>query len=52
MVEVYDLAADPGETRNLFDASPARADAALAELQAFFAAHSWRQGGYEAPYKP
>jgi hypothetical protein len=51
VVEVYDLSSDPGETRNLFDVEPARSDAALAELRAFFAVHAWREGGYEAPYK-
>jgi arylsulfatase A-like enzyme len=52
VVEVYDLIADPGETRNLFDVDPARSDHALAELRAFFAVHTRRDGGYEAPYKP
>jgi hypothetical protein len=52
VVEVYDLVADPGETRNLFDVDPARSDRALAELRAFFAVHTRRDGGYEAPYKP
>jgi hypothetical protein len=35
VVEVYDLAADPGETTNVFDAQPARSDRALAELRGF-----------------
>jgi hypothetical protein len=52
VVEVYDLAKDPGETTNVFDTEPARSDAALAELREFFAAHAWRREGYEAPYKP
>ena len=52
VVEVYDLLADPGETRNLFDVEPERADAALVELRAFFAARTLREGGYEPPYKP
>jgi hypothetical protein len=51
VVEVYDLGSDPGETRNLFDIEPARSDAALAELRAFFAVHAWKEVGYEAPYK-
>ncbi len=51
VVEVYDLTADPGETRNLFDADPARADPALATLRAYFAVHAVK-GGYEPPYKP
>jgi sulfatase-like protein len=52
LVEVYDLAQDPGETRNVFDAEPERSDVALAELREFFAVHAWREQGYEAPYKP
>jgi arylsulfatase A-like enzyme len=52
LVEVYDLSADPGETRNIFDREPARADDALAALRAFFAAHTRTEGGYEPPYKP
>jgi arylsulfatase A-like enzyme len=51
VVEVYDLASDPRETRNLFDDEPARSDAALAELRAFFAVHTRREAGYEPPYK-
>jgi hypothetical protein len=51
VVEVYDLGSDPGETRNLFDVEPSRADVALAELRGFFAVHARREGGYEAPYK-
>jgi arylsulfatase A-like enzyme len=52
VVEVYDLATDPGETRNLFDSDPARADPPLAFLRAFYAAHALRADGYEPPYKP
>lgn len=52
VVEVYDLVADPGETRNLFDVDPVRADPALATLRAFFAVHARREGGYAPPYKP
>jgi arylsulfatase A-like enzyme len=52
VVEVYDLTTDPGETRNLFDAEPARADGALATLRAFFAAHTRTQGGYVPPFTP
>jgi hypothetical protein len=43
-VNVYDLVADPGESRSLFDVDPARADPALAELRASFAAHTRRKG--------
>ncbi|MGO8994190.1 MAG: sulfatase-like hydrolase/transferase [Polyangiaceae bacterium] len=50
LVEVYDLAADPGETRNIFDVDPVRSDHALAALHAFFAVHTRRDGGYEPPY--
>jgi arylsulfatase A-like enzyme len=52
VVEVYDLARDPGETENLFDEDPARAAPALAALRAFFAAHALVREGYRAPYKP
>jgi hypothetical protein len=51
VVEVYDLDRDPGETRNLFDVDPAPSDAALAELRAFFAVHTFRADGYETRYK-
>jgi arylsulfatase A-like enzyme len=51
LVEVYDLSADPGETTNIFDLEPARADPPLALLRAFFAARTLRRGGYEPPYK-
>ena len=51
-VEVYDLVADPGETRNLWGRDPARAEPALATLRAFFKAQALRRPGYEAPYKP
>jgi len=52
VVEVYDLARDPGETENLFDKEPGRADTALASLREFFAARTLRDGGYAPPYKP
>ena len=48
LVEVYDLVADPGETRNLFDVDPGRVDPALATLRAFFVVHSRA----EVPFKP
>jgi arylsulfatase A-like enzyme len=51
IVEAYDLALDPGETRNLFDVETARSDAALAALRAFFDART-RRDGYEVPYEP
>jgi arylsulfatase A-like enzyme len=52
VIEVYDLAADPGEQLNLFDRDPARASRGLATLRAFFAAHTFTREGYRAPYKP
>jgi arylsulfatase A-like enzyme len=52
VIEVYDLAADPGERLNLFDRDPARASQGLATLRAFFAAHALAREGYQAPYKP
>ena len=52
LVEVYDLPTDPGETRNLFDEQPARADAALSALRAFFAVHTRGGENYVPPYKP
>jgi arylsulfatase A-like enzyme len=51
-VEVYDLLQDPGETRNLFDEAPARADPALATLETFFDVHALKKPGYRPPYKP
>jgi arylsulfatase A-like enzyme len=51
-VEVYDLKADPGETRNLWDADPVRSDVALAALRAFFDAHARTAEAYEPPYEP
>lgn len=50
LVEVYDLARDPGETRNLFGVDP-RGDAALLSLRRFFAVHALTEGGYRPPYK-
>ncbi len=52
VVEAYDLVADPGESRNLFDVDPARIDPALAALRTFFAVHALREAGYETPYRP
>jgi len=52
LVEAYDLRADPGELHNLFDVAPARVDAALGTLRAFFRVNTRRQGGYEPPFKP
>ncbi len=51
-VEVYDLARDPGELDNLFDRDPARSEAAVAALRAFFAVHTAKRAGYRPVYKP
>ncbi len=55
LVEVYDLHADPAESRNLFGLQAnggTEVERAVAELRAFFAAHTLRDGGYRPPYKP
>ncbi|WP_044250219.1 sulfatase-like hydrolase/transferase [Chondromyces apiculatus] len=52
VVEAYDLAADPLETRNLFDAERPRVLPALLALRAFFKAHRPARPGYEPPYRP
>jgi arylsulfatase A-like enzyme len=46
--EVYDLASDPGELRNLVGTSR-RADLALVDLHLFFEVH--RRKGYEPPWR-
>ncbi len=51
-IEAYDLAADPGELHNVFEADPKRFGPVLATLEAFYAARGFREGGYEPPYKP
>lgn len=52
VVEAFDLARDPREERNLFDAEPDRVAPALAALRAFFEVHRAAQPGYEPPYRP
>ncbi|MFT3767651.1 MAG: sulfatase-like hydrolase/transferase [Minicystis sp.] len=52
LIEVYDLARDPAELRNLWDVEPERADRALGLLEAWFAAHTNKAPGYRPPYKP
>lgn len=52
LVEIYDLESDPGETTNLFDIDPERTHPAVAELRAWLAENTLREGGYEPPYKP
>ena len=51
-VEVYDLGRDPTELSNVFDEDPARSDAAVATLRAFFAVHTAKRAGYRPVYKP
>ncbi len=46
--EIYDLNADPGETKNLVDDYP-DADARIGALVAFFEAHTFRKFGYRIP---
>lgn len=52
VVEVFDLAQDPRELRNIFDTDRARSLPALAALRQFFEVHRVRLDGYETPYKP
>ena len=51
-VELYDLAKDPREADNLFDRDGARGVPALWAMSRYFEAHAFREGGYEAPYRP
>jgi hypothetical protein len=50
-VEAYDLNADPGELRNLYDTEPERVAPHLATLRAFFERYERRVAGYRPPYK-
>jgi hypothetical protein len=49
-VELYDLAVDPRERRDLFDQSGADGEARLRALKAFFHAHTLPRPGYVVPY--
>jgi arylsulfatase A-like enzyme len=48
--ELYDLRQDPGELDNLYD--PDRDIQRMAELLAYFGAHTYRSKNYTAPYRP
>lgn len=52
ITEVYDLKADPGELRNIFDLEPDRAHPAVAEMRAFFQQKTLIAEGYDPPFKP
>lgn len=52
VVELYDLARDPDETKNVFDASDERDRNRLGTIRAFFEAHTIRRPGYRVPYRP
>jgi arylsulfatase A-like enzyme len=52
VVEAFDLARDPQEAADLFDADPARSRAALSALRAFFRVHRASDPSYVPIYKP
>jgi len=49
--ELYDLSADPGEIRNLYE-DGGLSQPHLEALDRFFAVHTLREGGYEPPFRP
>ncbi len=49
-VELYDIARDPGELKNLTDDPAAHADERLDTLEAFFGPQTLHRPGYEVPY--
>ncbi len=51
VMEAYDLAADPGETLNLWDTDRARLGDVSAALRAFFDAHEYRANGYRPVFR-
>ncbi len=52
ITEVYDLEADPGELRNIFELEPERAHGAVSEMRAFFQQKTLIKDGYKPPFKP
>lgn len=50
-VELFDLARDPGETKNLFDDREPASQELLDVVSTFFAVHTYRAPGYEVPYR-
>ncbi len=51
-IEAYDLAQDPGETRNLIDEMDPRVEDRVLAERVFFARHRLRRPGYSPPYRP
>jgi hypothetical protein len=49
--ELYDLATDPAESRNLFDPSDPESQRLLDVLDTFFEVHTHRAPGYAVPYR-
>jgi arylsulfatase A-like enzyme len=52
MVEIYDLAKDPGERVNLADTMTDMHRERLDTLRVFFRAHTLERTGYTVPYRP
>ncbi|NUO47558.1 MAG: sulfatase-like hydrolase/transferase [Polyangiaceae bacterium] len=50
-VEVFDLAADPGENDNLYDPDLPASQAALGALLRYFEEHTFKRPGYRVPYR-
>jgi arylsulfatase A-like enzyme len=50
-VEVFDLAADPGENDNQYDPDLAASQAALGALLKYFEVHTYKRPGYRVPYR-
>jgi len=50
-VEMYDLTADPGETKNLYDEDNPEAKGRYDVLRTFFDVQTLKRPGYEVPYR-